>query len=100
MKFRLIVPDLLQPFVTDNDRYQIRLREITIILCILFGTHRIRISLIIVPAAGLLYNLLPGFNQINLAGCLGFNGMCDCLKRTNIFHLGTGTKLFGALFTN
>ena len=73
-------------FVTDNDRYQIRLREITVILCILFGTHRIGIPLIIVPATGLLYNLFPGFNQINLAGCLGFNGMCDCLKRTDIYQ--------------
>ena len=60
-EFRLSAADAIQPLIADIDRYQVGIRKITIILCILLGTHGVGIFLIIIPASGLLNDLFAFF---------------------------------------
>ena len=99
-EFRLFAADAFQPLITDIDRYQIRIREVTIILRILLGTHRIGIFLIIIPASRLLNDLFSGLQQIDLSLPLPLNGSGDGLEGIQVLHLGTGSELFRSHFSH
>ena len=55
-------------------------REVTVILRILLGTHRIRGLLIVIPSSGLLNNLTSFLKKLDLTCSLALNGMRDCLE--------------------
>ena len=100
LQFRLSCTNLIQPLITNNDRHKIRLWEITIILSILLRTHCIRIFLRIIPSPGFLNNLFACLDQINLTFSFGLDRTCDCLKRIQVFHLRSRSKLCCSYFTH
>ena len=79
-EFRLPFSDFLQVLLCQRNGYQIRIREITIILGVLLAPHGIGFSLIVIPSSGLLNDLFAAFDQIDLTLGLPFNGPCNGLK--------------------
>ena len=61
---------------------------------ILFGTHRIRIFFIVIPAARLLNHLFSLFQKLDLPCPLTVNGSCNGFKGVEVFHFCTCTELF------
>ena len=92
-QLRLTVLYCLQPLITDDDRHKIRIREVTVIMRILLGTHRIGIFLVVIPAARLLNDLLALLDQLDLTGTLPFDRTGDCLEGVQVLHLGSRTEL-------
>ena len=79
-QFRLTIFHSLDPLITDPYRHQIRVREITVILSILFGTHRMGGFLVVIPSSGLLDHLFAFFDQLDLSLPLALNGSGNGLK--------------------
>ena len=61
--------------IRDMNWWKIRIREITIILCIFFGTHCMGRFFVIIPATCFLDNALALFDQFNLTFSFSFNGI-------------------------
>ena len=88
------------PLITDHHRCQVRIREVTVILCIFLGTHSLGTFLVVIPTSCFLNDLLAIFDQLDLASCFPFNGMCNSLKRVDILHLSPGAKFRRSHFTD
>ena len=93
-EFRFFCFDLCKPFIRNNDWCQVRIREVTVILCIFFASHCIRFTLCIIPASCFLYDRLACLDQIDLSCLFTFNGMCDRLKGVQVLHFCTGSEFF------
>ena len=79
-KLRLAFLNLGNPLVGDYKRYEIRLREIAVILCIFLGTHCMRRFFVIIPTTGFLHNASSHLKKFDLTLTLAFDGMGDRLK--------------------
>ena len=73
-------------------RRQIGIRKVTVILSIFLGAHGKRTPLLIVPPAGLLFDPLSFFKQLQLTFGFRLYGTGDGLERIEIFHFGTRAK--------
>ena len=100
LELRLSRFHLLNPLITNDNWCQIRIREITVILGVLLGTHRIGIFLVVIPSSRFLNDFLAILQELNLTGTLSLNGAGDGFKRVQVFHLGTGAKFTGSHLTN
>ena len=74
------------------NRRKVRIREITVILCILFGTHCVRRFFIVIPSSGFLGNTSAHLQKLDLTFSFALNGMCNGLKRVQVLHLCSGSK--------
>ena len=99
-KLRLLCLDFFDPCIRNMNRRKIRIRKISVILGILFGTHRIRIFFIIIPTAGFLCDCLTFFNQLNLALSFTFDSSGNRFERVQILHLCSGSEFFCTYFTD
>ena len=96
LKFRLIIPDFLDPLITDHHRGQVWIREITVILGIFLGTHGIGIFFVIIPPSRLLDHFAAVLQNLDLAFPLILNDPGDRLKGIEVFHLRAGPVFTGA----
>ena len=72
LRLRCLHP--LDPLIRNPYRNQIRIREVTVILRILLGTHRMGGFLVVIPAAGFLDDLFAILDQLDLTDALALNG--------------------------
>ena len=91
-ELRQLFPDLLNPLIRNMDRRKIRVREVTVILGILFGTHCMGGFLVVIPSSGFLDNASARFQKLDLALSFSLNGMCNGLEGVQVLHLGSGSK--------
>ena len=81
-------------------RRQIRVREVAVILRILFRTHRVGILFVVVPAAGLLDNGFSFLDQLDLSCTLSLDRSSDSLKGVQVLHLGTCSEFLTSDLTD
>ena len=81
-------------------RRQIRVREVAVILRILFRTHRVGILFVVVPAAGLLDNGFSFLDQLDLSCTLSLDRSSDGLKGVQVLHLGTCSEFLTSDLTD
>ena len=82
------------------DRRKIRVREVTVIFGILFGTHGMGRFFVVIPAAGFLNNGSAFFDQLDLTLSLALDGSCDRLEGVQVLHLGSCSECLTADFTD
>ena len=99
-EFWLFCFDLFDPCIGDVDRRQVRVREISVVFCILFGTHCVRIFFVVIPAAGFLCNCFAFFNQFDLTLSFTFDCSGNGFERVQVLHLCSGTEFFCSHFTD
>ena len=92
LKFRLPALNLFHPSGGNTDWLKIRIREVAVIFRIFFGTHGMGRFLVVIPAAGLLNHFTAFFQKLDLTFSLPVNGMCDCFKRVQVFHLSSSSE--------
>ena len=88
------------PLITDHNGCQVRIREVTVILCIFLGTHSLGTFLVVIPTSCFLDDLPAIFDQLDLASCFSFNGMCNSLKGVNVLHLCSSAEFRCSHFTD
>ena len=82
------------------DWRKIRVREVTVILGILFGTHCMGGFLVVIPSSGFLDNASAHFQKLDLALSFSLNGMCNGLEGVQILHLCSGSKRITSCHTD
>ena len=99
-KFRLACLHLCDPFVTDHNRCQIRVREIAVVLGIFLGTHGKGTFFVVIPSSCLLNDLSARLDQLDLTLSFAFDRMSDGFEGIQVLHLGSGAKLFCSDFVH
>ena len=99
-KFRNGSTQLFNPCIGNVDRWKIRVREVTVIFGILFGTHGVGRFFVVIPAAGFLDNGSAFFDQLDLSLPLALNGSGNGLKGVQVLHLGPCSECLTADFTD
>ena len=82
----------------NDNRRQIRLREVTIILAVLFIAHGVGFAKIIIPAQCLLDNLFTFFQQLCLPARLIRNGTGNRTEGIQVFHFAARTVFCASFF--
>ena len=80
---------LFDPCIRNMDRRKIRVREVTVIFGILFGTHGVRRLFVVIPSSCLLDNGSAFFQKLDLTLSLTLDRSCNGFKRVQVLHLGS-----------
>ena len=91
---------LFDPGIGDVDRRKIRVRKITVIFGILFGTHGMGRLLVVVPSSCLLDNGSAFFQKLDLTLSLTLDCSCNSFKRVQILHLGSCSEGLASRLTD
>ena len=90
-------PQTIEGFLVKHDRRKVGIREIPVVVRVLFCTHCIRFSGVLIEAAGFLPDRLAGLERLHLPGKFVFDGLDDELEGVEVFHLGAGAEGFARL---
>ena len=83
---------LFQLLFAHLNRRKVGVREITIIVCILFTAHGRCFSGFFIKSSGLLDDLFAVFNRFHLAAVFKLNRLLYILEGVQVLHLSTGAK--------
>ena len=85
----------VSPRVVDNDRNEVGLLEVPVILRLLFGAHRYRDAAVLTPVPGFLNDHAAALEHFCLALDLIRNGAVNRTQRVHVLHLGSDPQLSG-----
>ena len=77
----------------DDERRQIGLGEVAVVVGLLLGAHGISPALVGVPEAGLLDDAAAGLDDLDLALDLVLQSGADEAEGVDVLHLGLGAEL-------
>ena len=76
----------------DDQRRQIRLGEVAVVVGLLLGAHGIGAALVRVPQPALLDDAPAGLDDFDLALDLVFQGGADEAEAVDVLHFGLGSE--------
>ena len=89
--------DLLLPVGADDERGEVGLGEVAVVVGLLFGAHGVGAAFGGVPEAGLLHDAATVFDDADLALDLVLDGGADVAEAVDVFDLGFGAEFVRAL---
>ena len=92
--------NLLLPHLADDQRGQVRLREVAVVVRLLLGAHGVGAALGVVPEPRFLHHAAAAFEHFNLAPNLILEGRANVAKAVDVLNLGLGAEFGRALEHN
>ena len=89
---RQLGADPLDPLVVGDERHEVGLEEVPVVVGVLLGAQRVRAPVALVPVAGLLAHDLAGLEQVDLPAGLVLDGPAERAHRVEVLDLAAGAE--------
>ena len=82
------------PFLVDDQRQQVGLGKIAVVVRLLFRAHAVGLAFVRVVEASFLRDLAAGFDNADLPLDFILQGLADEAERVDVLYFGLGAKFF------